>query len=130
MSGGGDDAVSRYEWIAALLGVVVFLGLTGYFAYEAMRGDRSGPDIVVRVDSVRRSGAGYVAYIRATNRGGMAASSVRIVGELLTGDSVVEASPITLDLLGPRSSQSGGLSFSRDPRAHSLRVRPAGFLLP
>lgn len=122
------EEVSRYEWLAAALGGLIFLGLLGFFAREATRSEGT-PDIVVRVDSVRSATAGHIAFISARNAGG-AATSVRIVGELSRNGAVVETADIMLELLGRRSTQSAGLYFSRDPAQHDLRVRPVSFLVP
>jgi uncharacterized protein (TIGR02588 family) len=124
------EEVSRYEWLAAALGGVIFLALIGYFAREAMRLDGGPPDIVARVDSVTRASAGYIAHITATNAGGSAATAVRILGELTRDGADPETAEVTLDLLGRRSRQSAGLYFSRDPAQHQLRVRPVSFLVP
>lgn len=123
------EEVSRYEWLAAALGAIVFIGLVGYFGREALRDEPGPPDIAVQVDSVTRASAGWIAHLSATNSGG-AATSVRIVGELTRGDTVVETSDVALDLIGRRSTQSVGLYFSRDPAQHVLRVRPVSFVMP
>lgn len=123
------DEVSRYEWLAAALGGILFVALIGYFAREAMQPGAATPDVVARVDSITRASAGYVAHVTASNSGG-AAVSVRIVGELSLNGTAVEAAEITLELLGRGSSQSAGLYFLRDPSRHELRVRPVSFVLP
>lgn len=123
------EEVSRYEWLAAVLGALVFIGLVGYFGRQALREGPGAPDIAVRVDSITRASAGWIAHLSATNSGG-AATSVRIVGELTRADTVVETSDVTVDLLGRRSRQSAGLYFSRDPAQHVLRVRPVSFVTP
>lgn len=123
------EEVSRYEWLAAALGALVFIGLVGYFGREALREDSDAPDIAVQVDSISRASAGWIAHLKATNSGG-AATSVRIVGELTHNDTIVETSDVTLDLIGRSSSQSAGLYFSRDPAQHVLRVRPVSFVTP
>lgn len=123
------EEVSRYEWLAAALGAIVFIGLVGYFGREALRDEPGPPDIAVQVDSVTRASAGWIAHLSATNSGG-AATSVRIVGELTRGDTVVETSDVALDLIGRRSTQSVGLYFSLDPAQHVLRVRPVSFVMP
>lgn len=123
------EEVSRYEWLAAALGALLFVGLVGYFGRAALREESGAPDIAVQVDSVSRASAGWIAHLSAANSGG-AATSVRIVGELTQADSVVETSDVTLDLLGRSSRQSAGLYFSRDPAQHVLRVRPVSFVTP
>ena len=124
-----QEEVSRYEWLAAALGALIFLALIGAFVREATRSGPGTPDIVARVDSVRRATAGYIAYVTARNAG-RAATSVRIVGELSRNGAVVEAADVMVELLGRGSAQSAGLYFSRDPAQHDLRVRPVSFLVP
>ncbi|MGH7638007.1 MAG: hypothetical protein ACREOK_10190 [Gemmatimonadaceae bacterium] len=123
------EEVSRYEWLAAGLGALVFIGLVGYFGRQALRDEAGPPDVAVQVDSISRASAGWIAHLSATNSGG-SATSVRIVGELTRSDTVVETSDVTLDLLGRSSRQSAGLYFSRDPAQHALRVRPVSFVTP
>ena len=88
------EEVSRYEWLAAALGALVFIGLVGYFGREALREDSDAPDIAVQVDSISRASAGWIAHLKATNSGG-AATSVRIVVSINTTypTSITPASP-------------------------------------
>lgn len=123
------EEVSRYEWLAAALGGLIFLVLIGYFVREGTQPRMKAPDIVARVESVTTASAGYIVHVRVTNTGG-AASAVRIAGELSRDGAAVETAEVTLELMGRRSSQSAGLYFSRNPVEYLLRVRPVSFVLP
>lgn len=124
------EEVSRWEWVAAAIGVLCFLFVVGYFAREATRGERGPADVVVRLDSVAKVNAGYLAHFEARNTGGSTALGVHVEAELSVGDSVVERAELVIDYLAPASVKRGGFLFTRDPGAGQLRARAVGFIRP
>lgn len=124
------------EWIVAALGGALVLGTLLFMTWDAVRGDRSPPDIMVTVDSVVVRQSGYLVTIRAHNAGGTTAENVTVEGVLaLAGDSTETASAV-LDYLPAHSTRGGGLFFLHDPRtpgsstAHRIRVRALGYQEP
>ena len=124
------ERVSRWEWIVAAIGVLCFVLVAGYFAREAIRGERGAPDVIVRLDSVNKQNAGYLAHFEARNTGGSTALGVHVEAELSVGDSVVERAELVIDYLAPASVKRGGFFFTRDPGAGQLRARAVGFIRP
>ena len=73
---------------------------------------------------------GWLVLVRAFNEGGGAATVVTIGGELTAPDGTVESAELCLDYLPSWSDRQGGLFFTRDPRAHDLKVRALGYAEP
>lgn len=129
-SGREHEEVSRWEWIVAAIGVVCFLFVVGYFGREAIRGEQGPADVVVRLDSVTRVSAGYLAHFEARNAGGSTAGTVHLEATLTVADSVVETSQTIVDYLAPASAKSGGFFFTRNPGEGTLRARASGYVNP
>ena len=53
-----------------------------------------------------------------------------VTGQLLDGETVVEEREMTFDFVPPESSRRGGLFFSEDPDAWTLRLEPQGYQAP
>ena len=46
------DAIPIWEWIVAVIGLVLVAGVIGFLLFEASRGDRLPPDVKLSVISV------------------------------------------------------------------------------
>lgn len=125
---GGD--IPFWEWVVAGLGAVLVIGSIGFMLYEAVAGDDSPPDVVIRVDSVLPVQGGYLVRIRARNQGGTTAAGLTVEGELKGDTGAIETSETTVDFLPPNSERFGGLFFTRDPRRHTLELRAKGYQDP
>ena len=121
--------ISRWEWLAGGIGLLVLLALLGFLAREATT-RRTPPDLVARVDSVSRGSSGWLAHLRVDNRGRETAVSVMVEGELATAAGDTMRSETTLDYVPGRSHRGGGLLFDQDPRLGKLDVRVIGFQEP
>jgi uncharacterized protein (TIGR02588 family) len=128
--GEGGGVKSRWEWVAAAVSTALVLAVVGYLLYDGVARPRTPPDIQVAADTVLRSGGLWLVEFRATNDGHETAASVKIEGELMQGDSSVEASEAVLDYVPGRSVRHGGLFFRRDPRAYRLELRAHGYQEP
>jgi uncharacterized protein (TIGR02588 family) len=118
------------EWIAAAIGLVVLVGVTGFVASEALRPDETPPRIVVQSLGVEKTEAGYLVRIRAVNRGGSAAAQVVVEGELVKAGAKPETAEATFDFIADHSSREGGLFFRGDPAAGALTFRAKGYAAP
>jgi uncharacterized protein (TIGR02588 family) len=128
--GEGGGVKSRWEWVAAAASTALVLAVVGYLLYDGVARPRTPPDIQVAADTVLRSGGLWLVEFRATNDGHETAASVKIEGELMQGDSSVEASEAVLDYVPGRSVRHGGLFFRQDPRAFRLELRAHGYQEP
>ncbi|HEU4883750.1 MAG TPA: TIGR02588 family protein [Longimicrobium sp.] len=128
--GEGGGIKSRWEWVAAAVSTALVLAVVGYLLYDGVVRPRTPPAIEVAADTVLHAGALWLVEFRATNGGHETAASVKIEGDLMQGDSSVEASEAVLDYVPGRSVRHGGLFFTRDPRAYRLELRAHGYQEP
>lgn len=126
-SGSGSGGTSAGEWIVAAVSGLLVLGAMGVLLHEAITERPTPPRIEVAVDSVARSGSGYVAEFTARNSGNQTAAGLSIAGELRSDTGSVERSEVTIDYLPARSTIRGGLFFREDPRRYVLEIRPLGY---
>lgn len=118
------------EWLVALLGLLVVLSALGFLGYEAVAGDTTAPDPLIRVTDIESVGGGYLAQLEILNQGGDTAAGLTVEGTLTRGGRVVETSDVTLDYLPGGSVREAGLFFSRNPRQGRLELRALGFQEP
>jgi uncharacterized protein (TIGR02588 family) len=118
-----------WEWVIAILGLVLVVGSIGFMVYEAMK-ENSPPNIVVRVDSILPVQNGYLVQIRAINQGGATVAGLMVEGELKDNGKSVEISETSVDYVPSHSERGAGLFFTRDPRKFKLEVRAMGFQEP
>jgi uncharacterized protein (TIGR02588 family) len=126
----GRDRPPLVEWVVAALGFLTVLYALGFLFYEAVAGDTSAPDPLVRVMSIQEVQGGYLAQVQARNRGGDTAAGVTVEGTLRRGERDVETSEVTLDYLPGQSVREAGLFFSQDPRRYRLELRALGYQEP
>lgn len=124
-----DDA-PLWMWAVALVGLALVAGSIAFMLYEATAGDSSPPDVSVRVDSILTTRSGYLVKFRAVNEGGSTAEGLTVEGELRDAGGSVETSETTIEYVPSHSEREGGLFFTRDPRAHELRIRAKGYEKP
>ena len=118
------------EWIVGGVCGVLVLAMIGYILYEAIRVTSSLPELSVMADNVKPTGGGFRVEFRAINDGDATAASVKVEGQLMSGDRIVETSDVTLDYVPLHSEQKGGLIFRNDPRQHRLEVQVKGYMEP
>ena len=127
---GTASAVSWTAWFAAAIGLLLFLGSVGVLGYEGLFRSGGDPVIALRVEAVTHDGQRWHARFRAENTGGETAARVRVVGQLMSGTTIVETAEALFDYLPAGSNQRGGLYFDRDASAHELRLRVLGYAVP
>ncbi|MEH0197067.1 hypothetical protein V7S57_16440 [Caulobacter sp. CCNWLY153] len=114
------------EWISAAIGLVCALVAIGFVGWDALTGERSPPEIEVRLVAVTPTPHGFVTQVEAINHGGSSAAQVTVEG-VLSGQGEPETAQATLDYIPEQSRVSGGLVFEHDPRAGRLVLRAKGF---
>jgi uncharacterized protein (TIGR02588 family) len=117
-------------WIASGVGLLLFLGSVGILGYEGLFNSGGDPAISLSVERLSHDGRRWHAAIRAENSGGTTGARVQVVGELVSGTTVLETARAEFDYLPAGSTQRGGLFFDRDPAAHELRLRVLGYASP
>lgn len=119
-----------WEPVIACLGFACVLGLVVFLAYQALFGQDSPPDLVLRRGMMVPNGENHLVEVTAHNRGGRTAAQVRVTGTLTQGETVVEEAEFTLDYIPPHSERGGGLFFRHDPRRLRLELAATGYARP
>jgi uncharacterized protein (TIGR02588 family) len=117
------------EWIAAAISALLVIAALIVLVRGGLRGDSGPPRVTVEVDSIVRAGIGYSVEFRAHNAGETTAADLTVEGTVKGGEGE-EKSEVTIDYLSADGTQSGGLFFTRDPRAGKLEIRPTGYRRP
>jgi uncharacterized protein (TIGR02588 family) len=118
------------EWIAAAIGLVLALAVTGLVAWDALNQDGAPPHILVEARTVTAFDAGFVLEVRLRNVANATAAQVAIEGVLSRGGQTVETARATFDYLPGNSVRHGGLFFSNDPRGYVVSLRALGYAEP
>ena len=129
-TGARKRAPSASERTIATAGVLMFVSLLGYLAYQAIVARPQPPDVTVTVKSVQANGDNYIITFEARNSGGETASGVVVRGELRDGELAVETAEATLDYVPAGSTRTGGLFFEKDPGDYKLAIRALGYTHP
>ena len=132
-SGQGRPAAganSRWEWVAAAVGLVLVLACIGALAWLQLAGGHESVEPVVRVIAIERQGERHLVKLRVTNTGMGAAAALRVTGRLLRGDEVLEEAQTEFQYLPGRSSREAGLFFVQDPRQFELRLSADSYQKP
>jgi uncharacterized protein (TIGR02588 family) len=125
-----QDDTSPWEWVAALIGAALIVGIVGFLVVEALREGATPPRIEIEVVDISRSEAGHLVQIQVLNRGEATAAQLVVEGQLRRGDETVETATITLTFAPAGSSRSAGLIFENDPAEHDLKLRAQGYEAP
>ena len=119
------DPIPLLEWVAAALGLLVFLGLIAVLLREAATsGSDDVPLLSAQVESVTPVAGGHVARIVVANASGQTAAAVQVEGKL--GEQTAQA---TFDYVPGHSKSRGGLMFKGDPRS-GIELAVTGYELP
>ena len=127
---GGREPIPLLEWAAAGFGLLVVIALFAIIGRAAV--ERDGKEVPVLVASVERivaTPAGHVVEIAVANRSSVTAASVQVEGVVGQGGAA-ETSVATIEDVSAHSQATGGLMFTRDPRADGIRLRVTGFEVP
>lgn len=130
--GGGSkqDDTSIWEWVAALIGAALVVGIVGFLVMEALRERSTPPQIEIEVVEISKSDAGHLVQILVLNRGEATAAQLVVEGQLRRGEETVESATITLTFAPAGSSRSAGLIFENDPAEYELSLRAQGYEAP
>lgn len=128
---GGARDKPLLEWSAALVGLIITLGLVGFIGWEALKApDERPPAIEVAAERVSQVAGGHVVEIVAINRGPATAAAVQVEGILRGVAAEPVRSEMIFDYVPGHSRQRGGLFFREDPRLGQLELRAVGYARP
>ncbi|HEX2524805.1 MAG TPA: hypothetical protein VHL31_00680 [Geminicoccus sp.] len=129
MSDASDKEIPRtplLEWIAASAGALVAAGLIGYLTWHGLTGADAPADLVIRVDSIEATSAGFRVEISLVNQGDRTAAAAT-VKSFSEADGEAE---ITFDFVPGSSVRHGTLLFREQPSPDRLDLRVVGFREP
>jgi uncharacterized protein (TIGR02588 family) len=125
-----SDAISALEWVVAVLGLAMLVGVTGFLLWRGVQDNGQPPSLRIDVESVEPVHGGYVVELRVTNEGDQTAAAVTVSGALMDGNTLIEEREMTFDYLPPVSSRRGGLFFTDNPADYTLTLHPVGYREP
>jgi len=118
------------EWIVGAIGLLVVVLAVGVLVYEAVGGDKTPPDVKLRVQSIAALRNGFLVKVEAENEGGKPAARVPVQAELVQAGQVSETAEVQLEYLPAHSSREAGVFFTQDPRQGEVRLRALGYEVP
>jgi uncharacterized protein (TIGR02588 family) len=123
-----EERISRWEWVAGAIGLVLVLVALVVLVREALA-PASPPDLSVRTDSVRAGRDVYVVHFTVANDGRSPAMEVEVEGRLVDGADTLTAAA-SIRYVPGNSRRGGGLLFPVDPASRQLHVRAVGYEEP
>ncbi|HYF86093.1 TIGR02588 family protein [Azospirillum sp.] len=122
---------SPLEWVAAGIGALLIAAMIAYMVQYGLREEGEVPGrIDITVVETQAGGHGHTVRFQIRNRTTATAATLRVRGELRSGDRVVEAVEAEFDYLPPYSERFGGLIFQQDPARFDLRIIPTSYSEP
>lgn len=123
-----EERISRWEWVAGAIGLVLVVAALVVLVREALA-PASPADLVVRADSTRAGRDAWVVHFTVTNGGRAPAMEVVVEGRLANGRDTLAATT-TVRYVPGNSRRGGGLLFPVDPATGELRLRATGYEEP
>lgn len=120
----------RLEWILGILGLVLLVAGVGYLTYRGLTDPSKPGAVVVTVLDVQPVGGAHIVKFSVRNEGSENISQLHLTARLSDGDREIESAPAIIDYLPAHSEQRGGVYLRNDPRRHTLRIDPAGYMEP
>lgn len=125
-----SESTPVWEWIIAVVGLILVVGAIGSAFYSAVFSKSTPPILSVTSEPPQPSGDGFIVPFHVKNTGNRTAAAVTIEGELKSGDEVAETSTATLTYSPAHSERGGGLYFTKNPQQFNLQIRATGYQEP
>lgn len=126
----GNNEIPLLEWLLVGIGFLLVLLTIGFLVYRVATGEKSPPDINVKVTEIRKTGEKYLVKFALENTGDETAADVTLEGEIKAGEQLIETSDVTVDYISSHSKKEGGMFFTEDPQAHDFKIRAKGYNNP
>lgn len=120
----------RLEWILGILGLALLIAGIGYLTYKGLSNPSKPGAVVVTVLDIHPVGDAHVVKFSVRNEGHENLSHLHLTARLNNGEREIESADAFIDYLPARSEQRGGVYLKNDPRRHTLRIDPAGYMEP
>lgn len=130
-SGQGREAAAPLEWLAAAVGLLIFLGLFATIFSQGIEQSRGEvPQLVVEGQRIVPAQAGSLVEFTVHNRSRQTAAAVVIEGRLSGAGGQEQLAQVTIDYVPARSRVTAGLIFPGDIRDRKVEIRPIGYRQP
>ena len=125
------DRPAPLEWIAAAIGLAIFVALFGTIFVQAGRSDRAAiSDLIIEHRGMVAAPGGTHVTFDVFNPSDKTAAAVVINGRLLDGAREVASSEVTIDYVPARSRVGAGLMFGKSHGGRHVEVRAVGYREP
>lgn len=125
-----DSATPLLEWVAGVIGALLFAAALGVLIHEAMS-PKTPPAIATRMVEIREQPDGWLLVFEAENSGDEPAEAVAFVVSLKGEEDAVAAErEATIDFIGPHSVRRAGVFFASDPRGRDIVIAAQAYLEP
>lgn len=120
----------RLEWLLGILGLALLVAGISYLTYQGLTNPSKPGPVIVTVLEVQPVGGAHVVKFSVRNDGGENLSHLHLIARVSDGTREIESAQAFIDYLPARSEQRGGVYLRNDPRRHTLRIDPAGYMEP
>lgn len=120
----------RLEWLLGVVGFALLVAGTSYLTYRGLTNPPEPGAVVVTVLDVQPAGGLHIVKFSVRNEGSENLSHLYLAARLSDGDEEIESAQAFIDYLPAHSEQRGGVYLRNDPRQHTLRIYPAGYMEP
>lgn len=117
------------EWISALTGAAMAIGLLSYLIWEGLGSSRTPVDLLVQVDAISQARSGYRVDLSVTNSGGETAAEAKI-DVLSRAEGGEEQGEIVFDFIPGHSVRRGTIMFRSQPSVETVELRVLGYREP
>lgn len=119
-----------WEWIIAVVGLILVVGAISTTLYRAVTEESTPPILEISVEAIVPTSNGFLVEFRVKNTGNQTAAALTIEGELKRGEESVETSTVSLAYAPANSRREGGLFFTKNPNEFELNIRALGYEKP
>lgn len=120
----------RLEWLLGIFGLALLVAGVSYLTYRGITHPPEPGPVVVTVLDVHPAGGLHIVKFSVRNDGSENLSHLYLTARLSDGDTEIESAQAFIDYLPGHSEQRGGVYLRNDPRQHTLRIYPAGYMEP
>lgn len=119
------------EWVTFTISSLIVAVLIGLVLFAwSIQGSEPPILTIENSNEIRVEQGQFYVPFTIKNTGGDTAESVQVIGELRSGETVLETGEQQIDFLSSGEEAEGAFIFSRDPRRGNLSIRVASYRLP
>lgn len=125
----GKDKAAPLEWLAAAIGLTIFIALFAVILRQEIgQGRAAAPDLAIEDVRVTPTPGGSLVQFTVHNRSDQTAAAVSVEGK--PAGAASPPSTVTIDYVPAKSRVSAGLIFAGDMKGRPVEIRPVGYRRP